>query len=250
MMPMSKVVDEDRWTQLRGALSSTMAQQVPGWGDHSDSDPGVAVVQLFAFLAENLLARIDGMPERSVRLFEATIAELSRRRAEREVETFSGAKRVHFFSGQVLTSTDFNAEQQYHLQRRHLHNRSLHGSGVVNGLEVTVSDEPGSKVIVEPGLALDALGRELELTQQVIVALTMMESPQYVVIEYAERKTDFVAVAGEPDPIASRIEEGVTVRLKDEQPGDDALAIARLVRDANEWRVDTSFVRPLVDRRG
>ena len=36
----------------------------PGWTDHADSDPGVTLLQLFAFLAENLLYRSNQRPDR------------------------------------------------------------------------------------------------------------------------------------------------------------------------------------------
>jgi hypothetical protein len=252
MMPIYEELDDARWETLRDALQSAMAQHVPAWTAHNDSDPGVTLVQLFAFLAENLLVRIDRMPERGVRLFEATIAALVSRRhgADTVVHQFSDTKRVHFFSGQLLNETDLNAEQQYHRQRRYLHNRALHGSGLVNGLEITVSNEPSPSVTVEPGLALDALGRELQLTEQITVALETMPSPQYVLIEYAERKTDFVPLAGQPDAIASRIEEGVAIQVRDEHSHGEALAIARLVREENDWTVDTSFAPTHVDQRG
>ena len=47
-------------------------------------------------------------------------------------------RRVHFIEGMLLSAADLAAEQQYHREMRHLHNR-LHGYGTVSGLEVTVT---------------------------------------------------------------------------------------------------------------
>jgi hypothetical protein len=68
-------------------------------------------------------------------------------------------RRPRYFSGQLLTSEDFEAEQSYFLGRRRSDNRQLHGWGVVCGLGVTPSGSGG--VVVEPGVAIDGLGREI-----------------------------------------------------------------------------------------
>jgi hypothetical protein len=77
----------------------------------------------------------------------------------RDQETFSSLQRVHYFDGQMLTARDFQDEQAYHLEKRWLHNRLFHGSGVVTGLEV--GEAGGTNVLVQPGVALDRFGREI-----------------------------------------------------------------------------------------
>lgn len=66
--------------------------------------------------------------------------------------------RVNFFPGQQLSPDDLRAEQEYHRGLRYLHNRLLHGRGVVHGFAVEPAD---GGVHVSPGLAIDPLGREL-----------------------------------------------------------------------------------------
>jgi hypothetical protein len=102
----------------------------------------------------------------------------------------SGVKRVRYFDGQVLTAEDFRDEQEYLRRRRFLHNRALHGPGVVSGLSVGLSTDTPPQVVVGPGFALDAAGREIVLETEVRLALYAETSPQYVVIEYEERGTD------------------------------------------------------------
>ena len=68
-------------------------------------------------------------------------------------------RRPRYFSGQLLTAEDFEAEQSYLLRGRRSDNRQLHGWGVVCGLGVRPSGSGG--VTVEPGLAIDGLGREI-----------------------------------------------------------------------------------------
>lgn len=74
------------------------------------------------------------------------------------------APRYHF--GMLLGVDDFETEQAYHRGKVRLHNAWLHGEGVVWGLGVDLP-MAGAKlrgeIRVNPGLALDAAGRELHL---------------------------------------------------------------------------------------
>jgi hypothetical protein len=45
------------WQTLAHALNHTMSAHAPGWTDRNDADPGITILQLFAFLSENLLYR-------------------------------------------------------------------------------------------------------------------------------------------------------------------------------------------------
>jgi hypothetical protein len=81
--------------------------------------------------------------------------------------------RLRYFHGQPLGALDLRREQSYHRNRAMLHNRLLHGWGVVCGLEVRVpprkeggdcdADPTVAEVIVLPGVALDCLGNEIVL---------------------------------------------------------------------------------------
>jgi hypothetical protein len=67
-------------------------------------------------------------------------------------------RRPNYFTGQLLTEEDFEAEQSYFLDGRRSDTRHLHGWGVVCGLGVAPS---GGGVAIQPGLAIDGLGREI-----------------------------------------------------------------------------------------
>lgn len=68
--------------------------------------------------------------------------------------------RTRFFAGQLLTDTDLTNEQNYVLAKNRLHNRYLHGWGVVCGLQLTCSECDGW-VTVNPGYALDPCGNDI-----------------------------------------------------------------------------------------
>jgi len=72
------------------------------------------------------------------------------------------AERLRFFNGQQLFASDVQAIDDFDRDMRWLHNRSLHQAGVGNGF--AVSGRRGDReVIVQPGYADDAQGREIVL---------------------------------------------------------------------------------------
>jgi len=159
------------------------------------------------------------------------------------VERLSGAKRVSYFAGQVLAASDFQAEQQYLIGRRWLHNRLLHGFGIADGLSVTIANDASStSVVVGPGLALDRLGREVQLVDRIALPIVDRCGPCFVIVEYVERETDLAPAGLDADAmVASRIEEGALIRLSDQGVTDHGVALARLVPDSTGWKVDAAF---------
>lgn len=76
--------------------------------------------------------------------------------------------RPRFFAGQMLTADDLNRLDYYIRGKHRLHNRQLHGWGVVNGLEVTC-DVCGPGVAVSCGYALGPCGEDIVVCDPVVV---------------------------------------------------------------------------------
>jgi len=157
-------------------------------------------------------------------------------------------QRVRFFDGQLLTAKDFQAEQKYHIEKRQLHNRMLHGSGVVSGLAVSVEDAPGAAVLVSPGLAIDRIGNEILVHGPVRIDPGICTGDVcFVTIEFTETATD-------PQPGTnggvefSRVSEGYSVSISMQEPSEGAntpqLGLARLIRMEGRWVVDDTYCRP------
>jgi hypothetical protein len=68
--------------------------------------------------------------------------------------------RTRFFAGQLLSEADLNNEQSYWLAKSRLHNRYLHGWGIVCGLQVSCDDCDGW-VTINPGYAIDPCGNDI-----------------------------------------------------------------------------------------
>jgi hypothetical protein len=151
-------------------------------------------------------------------------------------------KRVHYFEGQLLGVSDLQAEQDYGRQTRRRHRRRLHGTGVVDGLVVSVE---GETVHIAPGLAIDPQGEEVEIPESWIGRIPAGDAGWYVGLSFAECATDPVAVPDSLEPRASRVQEGFRIGF-DSALDPRAVALGRLVRGRDGWAVDPEFQPPRV----
>jgi hypothetical protein len=100
--------------------------------------------------------------------------------------------RPRYFTGKLLTVQDLSSEQSYFLDKLRAHNRFLHGSGTVCGLEVGPTEPPSTSVVVQPGVALDCCGREIvvdapsEVDLADVAAPSRRSSAVFVTAEYRE----------------------------------------------------------------
>lgn len=135
-------------------------------------------------------------------------------------------KRLNYFTHQFLREQDFKAEQEYHIAMRRQHNRALHGWGVVEGLEVRKKSD--HEITIEPGAAIDNLGREIVLTHPVVRDLSSFErgSHTYITIEYGESwdEPDRHAAGGVDGYM--RVTESPEISEKKREPARDGAVIA------------------------
>lgn len=79
-------------------------------------------------------------------------------------------ERLRFFNGQRLFAADLQGLEAFNREMRWLHNQSLHQPGIGNGF--AVSGRKGDReVLIGPGYAIDARGRELVQTQTQVQAV-------------------------------------------------------------------------------
>ncbi|MCK4396315.1 carboxypeptidase regulatory-like domain-containing protein [candidate division WOR-3 bacterium] len=72
-------------------------------------------------------------------------------------------ERNKYFYGKLMTVRDFETEQNFFNEKRHLLNWLIHGIGIVCGLEVREPeiDNRKLKIKLSPGVAIDCRGREI-----------------------------------------------------------------------------------------
>lgn len=136
-------------------------------------------------------------------------------------------ERNRYFYGKLLTVRDLEMEQRYMNNKRRLINRTVTGAGVVCGLGVTASDD--ATLMLESGMALDYLGREIVIREPVIRKLQMLDGYEklsghatgYLCLRYNQTDTDPVnAVGAEASETHqfNKIEENWALSLDPEIP--------------------------------
>lgn len=84
--------------------------------------------------------------------------------------------RLRYHYGMLLGAEDFSVEQRERVLRRRLHHALLHGAGTVWGLRAALgelsTEGKRTQVVVRPGLAVDALGREIHVDQDQCLDVT------------------------------------------------------------------------------
>jgi predicted phage baseplate assembly protein len=113
-MPLpAPILDDRSFEQLRDELVRRIPVFAPEWTDHNTSDPGIALLELFAFLGESLLFRFNQIPE-STYLAYLRLLDVPLRAATpaRSIVTFqpAGAAVVPVDRGSALRSGDLGWE--------------------------------------------------------------------------------------------------------------------------------------------
>lgn len=226
-------------------LAARLQVEAPEWTDADTHDPGISFLELLSYAIEDIAARDDHVAADRRRAISRLVERLTSLR-EPVCETYGAIPRVRYFTGQILSADDLQAEQDYLAHKRRQHNLRLHGTGIVDGLDVTVESDAESgewSLNVSPGLALGPSGEEIVVTTPLHCRLCADADACFVLLKFIERAVAQVPVLEADGSEASRIEEGAGVWLA-ALMHTDAVAIARLVRHAAGWTVDTSF-KPL-----
>ena len=63
------ILDNRRFEDIAAELRRRIPNYTPEWTDHNESDPGITLIQLFAWLADMLLWRLNQVPEKNFRKF-------------------------------------------------------------------------------------------------------------------------------------------------------------------------------------
>jgi hypothetical protein len=62
-------LDDRTFDQLVEEAKTLIPKHFPAWTDHNYSDPGIAFMELFAFLVENAIYQINRVPDRTLEHF-------------------------------------------------------------------------------------------------------------------------------------------------------------------------------------
>jgi hypothetical protein len=165
-------------------------------------------------------------------------------------------RRPHYFAGALLSPDDLVSEQNYHREKQRRHNLHCHGFGIVQGLKVSTAQKNCAAIVtIEPGVAIDPAGNEIELCGTAQLPLPESPAALELGIRFLERLSTPVPSLSDPASSGShpsRVEEGCEVLLNPATPrrsqGPGILAgilpLAHLVRVGGVWRVSRKFKVP------
>ena len=238
---------DDRLALLLRTLREQATTASPDWTDGNDPDPGVTLVSLFAYLAEQLESRAAELPA-SARAEAARIglrvAGLDRDSAVTAVPTAAPQlERPNYVTGQLLTADDLALEQAYVREKMRRLHLAAFDAGVVAGLDVTV-DTTGAPpaIVVSPGSARDAQGELIVLDTEVQCPVPPLAGDGFVLLRYVER------VSATTGSMPSRVAEGAALSVS-ESMDDSAVLLARLTRVNGQWTAEAPTAVPEPDAR-
>ena len=111
-------------------------------------------------------------------------------------------ERNKYFYGKLMTVRDFETEQRYFNEKRHLLNRLIHGIGIVCGLAVLEPEIVDEKLRIKlsPGVALDCCGREIVVENGGTFDISGSLSPgvNYLYLKYRECLKESVPARSNP----------------------------------------------------
>lgn len=153
-------------------------------------------------------------------------------------------ERNRYYPGKMLVSADFQAEQTYFNSKRRFINNLMYGSGIVCGLGVFNLDD--LSIMVESGVAVDGMGREIIMDTSVVKKLSAIEGfdtlqtdQAALCLRYAEEEVHTVYTMNQvsleegKEYEYNRISEGYQLFLMDAQD------------DPEEFMMETEFLSQL-----
>lgn len=170
--------------------------------------------------------------------------------------------RLNYFTGFFTTARDWNEGQDYHIQKRKLHNRRLHSPGIIGGegQDLGVAAMGTMDVTILAGAALDDQGNEIYLTEARVLTIDpsayTLPGTIYIRAVYSERNSHFVQNMETPQYSGhTRISEEPLIELTTQRPDNlTAIELARIHLQAGVTQISDP-VDPLnpggneIDRR-
>ncbi|MBO6147211.1 MAG: hypothetical protein J6O70_06510 [Lachnospiraceae bacterium] len=140
-------------------------------------------------------------------------------------------ERNRYYPGKMLTSADFQAEQNYHINKGRFLNNLMYGRGIICGMGVFSLDD--QSVLIESGAAIDGSGRNVIIDSSAVKKLSAIEGFDSLTGDVARLKVRFreqdvhsvYSVNHKEDDREyeyNRIAEGYELFLQDKSELDDA----------------------------
>ncbi len=155
-----------------------------------------------------------------------------------DAETKKGYLRLNHFHGLRLESQDFQVGEDYHCNKKKLHNKVFHGFGIVQGymegLRVLGRKRGDMSVEVTPGYAIDGEGNDIFLHETEVKTVDpgkfKLPATAYIIVKFVDEPTDFVVNAANPKYKGhKRVLEASKIEIVANEPSpDEGIEVARV----------------------
>lgn len=99
-------LDDRQFEQLAAEARALIPRNLPSWTDYNSSDPGITLLELFAFLAEAAIYQINRVPPRTLQRF-AKIVNVTQGENEPIEQTMRRAVEALRVKSRAITEQDF-----------------------------------------------------------------------------------------------------------------------------------------------
>lgn len=98
-------------------------------------------------------------------------------------------ERNRYYPGKMLTSADFQAEQNYHINKERFFNGLMYGQGIICGMGVFSLDD--QSILIESGAAIDGSGRDVIIDSSAVRKLSAIDGFDTLTGDIARLKVRF-----------------------------------------------------------
>lgn len=131
--------------------------------------------------------------------------------------------------GMVVDVNTWSAAHDYHSLHQQRHNMSMHSPGIVAGLEVVAWDPSDNSVVVNPGIAVDAEGHIVIVSQAQRFILQASEAGTiYLILQYREVPAGNYNDASSNGAEARYVMEAYRVEERRDLPDEPHIELARI----------------------
>lgn len=137
-------------------------------------------------------------------------------------------RRVNPFQGLMIDATVWQDAHEYHRNQIRLHHLSLHGWGIVQGLEIRIG-EGSNTLLIESGLAIDPSGNFVIVNYDTPFQVAHREAATlYLVLQFREVLSGPSQLGIEGVGPPTRIVEAFQIQQRDRLPNEACLELARI----------------------
>lgn len=148
---------------------------------------------------------------------------------ENNFSTLFPQKQIKPYDGMSITADVWNQAHQEHRQSLSAHISSLHGTGIIAGLNVIANDPAGQVVFVSPGVAIDPAGHMLIVPETISFEFgEFAEGIYYLLLGYHEREI------GEQNTEPCYVQHDFILAARPNLPKRPVIELARVVISHNQ----------------